>query len=372
MPAATSPGRRWGRDRPPVALFESWRGRYADSPRAISEYLGLHDVAVERLWSVAPGQSAEFPDDVGLVDRHTPGYFWKLATTDLLITNDIVSRHYLSGPGVTYVQCMHGTPLKHIGRDDDLGGYRGARAHHRRMRRDIAKWDALLSPSPAITPILRSAYEYDGVVLETGLPRNDVLSNDVGNVIRDRTRAALGVPPDATVVLYAPTWRDDDTSGAGLVAQSFTPDWTELVAALPDLRILFRAHNNIVAAAPDVPHIIDASGYPDIAELYLAADVLVSDYSSVIYDFAVTGRPIICFAPDLEHYRNDLRGLYFSYEEWAPGPILATTGELVDALADLGAVARSSQERYRRFAADFCSLHDGHATERVVAALGLA
>jgi CDP-glycerol glycerophosphotransferase len=113
--------------------------------------------------------------------------------------------------------------------------------------------------------------------------------------------------------------------------------------------------------------VLDVSDYPDIAELYLAADVLVSDYSSAIYDFAVTGKPIVLFAYDLEHYRDGIRGMYLDYEEWAPGPIVTTLEELaatVTAVTLPGAAARG--ERYDQFVDRFCPVEDGGATDRVI------
>jgi CDP-glycerol glycerophosphotransferase len=109
------------------------------------------------------------------------------------------------------------------------------------------------------------------------------------------------------------------------------------------------------------------SGYPDVRYLYLAADVLVTDYSSTMFDFAVTGKPVIHFTYDLDHYRDDLRGFYFDLAEAAPGPLLRTSREVLAALADLGREPARYAARYARFHETFCSLEDGHATERVIA-----
>ncbi len=263
---------------------------------------------------------------------------------------------------------LDGTPLKAIGHDEVHHRYRGAADHLRRVDRDVAKWDYLVSPSPACTRILRGAFRYDGPVLETGYPRNDVLSRDDGS-IRRRVRAQLGLAEHTTAVLYAPTWRDDSRGPDGLVVQPNWLDLERLQQGLPDTVLLARLHPNVRSGAAHRPGFtLDVGSHPDINELYLAADVLVSDYSSAIYDFAVTGKPIVLFAPDLEHYRGDVRPFYFDYEEWAPGPVTATTDELLAALADLGATRRDAAERYRRFRETFCPLDDGYASERVVAA----
>lgn len=348
-----------------TALFEAW-GRYMDSPRALSR--ALEGSGVSRSW-VATGRDG-FPPDIEVIGRHTPEHFRRLVSTDFLFTNDIVSRHYVSGRRVRYVQCWHGTPLKAIGFDDDRGGYPGARAHARRTRRDITRWDYLVSPAPIITPIFRSAFRFDGPVLETGSPRNDLLHDPDGSA-RRAARQSLGLRGDKRVVLYAPTWRDDDTTDSGRLRQSVMPDWQRIASALPDVVFLFRAHKNVLAAAPRLPGIIDVGSVADIAELYLAADALISDYSSAVFDFAVTRKPMYLYVPDLEHYRGSLRRLYFTYEEWAPGPISSTTDELIGHLREPALALHGTRERYDQFIATFCPFDDGHAAERVLHAVGL-
>jgi len=109
---------------------------------------------------------------------------------------------------------------------------------------------------------------------------------------------------------------------------------------------------------------VDVSDYPDIADLYLAADVLVTDYSSAMFDFACTGRPMVFFTPDLERYRDEVRGFYFDFEAEAPGPILRATDEVVEVLKHGDFTAYKA--RYEEFAAKFCPWDDGRASARVV------
>ena len=111
---------------------------------------------------------------------------------------------------------------------------------------------------------------------------------------------------------------------------------------------------------------IDVSDRAESAELYLAADMLVTDYSSVMFDFAVTGKPMVFYTYDLEHYRDDVRGFYFDLAEVAPGPLVRTSEELVEAIADRDVAASDLADRYARFRDTFCSLEDGHATDRVL------
>lgn len=349
------------------ALFEAWRGRHADSPLAISDALLTLRPNLTQWWVTTDGSAPR--DGLRGVRRHSPAYFRRLLTADYLVTNDIVTKHLVKGPGVQYVQCWHGTPLKAIGHDEISPKYRGGAAHLRRVDRDVAKWDYLVSPSPTCTRLLRGAFNYDGQVLETGYPRNDVLVRDDGS-IRNRVRRRLGIKDGTTAVLYAPTWRDDSRGSDGKLVQPNWLDLEHLGRGLPGAVLLSRLHPNLREGAQSLPGFtIDVGSHSDIAELYLAADVLVSDYSSAIYDFAVTGKPIVLFAPDLDYYRSELRPLYFDYEDWAPGPITSTTDELVQALADLPSVINNGAVRYQRFRETFCPLDDGHASERVVKAV---
>ena len=349
-----------------TVMFESWRGLYADSPRALSERLAVTDPALRRLW-VTTGEN-EFPADVRTVQRHSAAYFKDLLTTDVLVANDIVSKHLVKGPRVHYLQLWHGTPLKLIGHDERAHSYTGAQAHLKRMVRDVAKWDYLVSPSPACSEIFRSAFGFEGEVWETGYPRNDVLRSPDAEERRDEIRRQLGIEPGSLAVLHAPTWRDDDKTDDGRFRQSVLLDPDTMAAALPEgSRLLLRLHRNVTdrPAAGKDGFVLDVSSHPDIAELYLAADVLVSDYSSAVYDFAVTGKPILLFAPDLERYRDSVRGMYFDYEEWAPGPVSTTQEELAASLGDLDAVRSEWSERYRAFVQRFCPHEDGHAGDRV-------
>lgn len=362
----------------PSFLFESWRGRYADSPRVIHE----------RLVPLLPGATMRWvraedsmPRGLLTVRRHRPAYFARLLTCDVLVANDIVSRHVVKGPRVRYVQTWHGTPLKLIGHDERAHAYAGASAHLRRMERDVAKWDHLVSPSPTCTRLFRSAFGYDGDVWETGYPRNDALLDSSAPAVRERVRREVGAGPETLVVLWAPTWRDDqkDDTGSFTVSTASTVlDAADLLRAAPrDSLLLSRMHKNVTRGPhlQGLPGVVDVSGHHDISELFLAADVLVSDYSSAIFDFAVTGKPIICFVPDLDAYRDDVRGMYFDYEEWAPGPLTRTSAETGELLRSLGDLRETYAARMVDFRAQFCPHEDGRSgqrvAERIMAVLGL-
>ena len=349
-------------------VYHSFAGRYSDNPRAIHERL-VDRPGLEHVWLADPAHAAAFPADTKTVDPADPGVPELLASADLLVANTHTELDWEKRPGTTYLQTWHGTPLKRI-HHDVLWAPEGRLV---RLDRDIALWDVLLSPNAASTPRLAGAFGYRGRLAETGYPRNDALTGPGAEAVRDRTRAAMGLTSQQTAVLYAPTWRDQEVfGGSGPLALPL--DVAALRAALPDdVVVLVRAHNMVTGrlASEPLPGVLDVSYHPDIRDLYLAADALVTDYSSVMFDFAITGKPIVLSAPDLEAFAGTLRGFYFDLGPVAPGPLTTSLEELAGALGDLPGVAAGHADAYTAFRSTFCSLEDGHATDRVLELLGL-
>lgn len=346
----------------PTIVYDSFAGRYSDSPRALHAWLKPR-VAAEHVWLVDPAHRDGFPLDVRTVPYGSPESVVALEAADVVVGNTHIEIDWQKRPGSTYLQLWHGTPLKTVHRD--VRWAPPGRLDW--LEEDVARWDHLLSPSPASTPRLRSAFRWGGSVLELGYPRNDVLQQPRIDEVRARTRAALGLTDDETVVLYAPTFRDrlfaDRTAPLELAL-----DLTRLVGELgPGVRVLTRVHYFMTDRLQplDVPGVLDVSWHPDMAELYAAADVLVTDYSSSMFDFAVTGKPLIFYTYDLETYRDVDRGFYFELEPVAPGPVVRTQEALTAALNDLPGVRRTYAEHYQAFRRTYCALDDGHATQRV-------
>jgi len=225
------------------------------------------------------------------------------------------------------------------------------------------------------TPRLRKAFGFDGPVWETGYPRNDLLLDPRAAVTRAAVRRGLGLDDDETVVLYAPTWRDDEKYDESVPEVPMHLHLGALAGRLAEAggrhRVLARLHSLMTdrSHAEVAPGVVDVSFYRDVSELYLAADVLVTDYSSVMFDFALTGRPIVYYAYDLDRFRDEIRGFYFDLLPQAPGPVARTEDELVEALTHLDPAPFA--ERYETFRATYGGLEDGHATDRVLERLGL-
>ncbi|RBY89351.1 CDP-glycerol glycerophosphotransferase family protein [Blastococcus sp. TF02A-30] len=347
-------------------VYSAFRGHFSDSPRAIYEALLERGTDATHTWVAAPHLRSTFPADVTTVEFGAPECIAALEGADLVVSNDHIPLDWEKRPGTTYLQTWHGTMLKRI-HNDVLWAPEGRLAY---LEHDIARWDLLLSPNSVTTERLRKAFGYGGPIHETGLPRNDLLSSPRREEIRAQVRADLGIEPGQTAVLYTPTWRDDLVfNKTGPQDFEFAIDLEEFAARLGgDHVLLLRLHNMVMdrLEVVDGSPVRDVCGYPDIRDLYLAADLMVTDYSSTMFDFAITGKPMIFYTYDLEYFQNELRGFYFDLAEVAPGPLVRTSEELIRAIADVDAGAAEHAERYARFRETFTHLEDGAATQRVL------
>jgi CDP-glycerol glycerophosphotransferase (TagB/SpsB family) len=345
-----------------TVVLETFRGRsVGDNPGAIGREILDRGLDLDLAW-VVDDPSVVVPDGTRALPRRSERWYDALGGARVYVGNAGAPYWFSKKTGQVHLQTWHGTPLKRIGEDRGPGDFQTWR-HRRRIALQAAGWDAMISPSPFCSEHFRSAFRYDGRYLEVGYPRNDVLLDATrGAQVRARVRAALGLSDGDRVVLYAPTWREyvgvRDPKPLYLDAEA-------LVRAVPDAVVLLRGHYN-ATHQPDVfrgeSRIHDVTRYPDIADLYLAADVLVTDYSSVMFDFALTDKPQVLLVPDLDQYRDVERGFYFELEDAAPGPMVTTTEEVAAALtADDTHAARRAAFRER-----FSPWDDGRASARTV------
>jgi CDP-glycerol glycerophosphotransferase len=350
-------------------VYNSFHGRYSDSPRVIFERLAGRP-GFEHVWLAHKEHLAWFPDTATTVDIDGPEAREVLESADLVIANTHTEVDWDKAGSTTYVQTWHGTPLKRV--HYDVHWAPPGRLDY--LDLDIAKWDLLLSPNAASTERLRRAFAFEGEVLESGYPRNDLLSSPGLLEAGARVRSELGVADGASTVLYAPTWRDDDVLRDTTSDVPFALDPADFAAALGSEQVLLaRAHNLATGRSrmSEIPGVHDVSYYRDVRDLHAAADVLVTDYSSVMFDYAITGRPIVFYAYDLDRFRDSIRGFYFDLFAAPPGPVVRTQEELFDVLGRLPELASEYADRYAAFREEFTSLEDGHATDRVLAHLGL-
>ena len=349
---------------PQRVVFNSFTGHFSDSPRAIYEEVSAR-WPVKADW-VASEDVDGFPGSVRCVEPYGADFLRSIGSSRFVVSNLQMPRSFQKRRGAVYVQTWHGTPLKRIGFDNPR--WEGDRAGLDAMARDFAKWDFLVSQNAFSTQVFRRAFRYDGEVLEVGYPRNDILNAPKRDDVRADVRRQLGIEETQTVVLYAPTWRDDLLDEHGSLRFASALNVNAVHDRLSETHVLLlRLHYKLGAHLGDtLPGVRNVSRYPDIRDLYLAADVLVTDYSSAMFDFAVTGKPIIVFAYDLAAYRDDLRGLYLDLETEAPGPVCRTTEELIETLLDAERATAGTASRYAQFRERFCSLDDGRASQRVI------
>ncbi|MGI5287110.1 CDP-glycerol glycerophosphotransferase family protein [Nonomuraea polychroma] len=332
---------------------------YADSVRAIYEERLRRGDDREHIWIVKDGAFVP-PGPATVVRAGSREHHAALARSRHIVTNSFLPAWFRAREDQMVVQTWHGTPAKIIGNDQPHMNRDPKPPIWHRQAAEVRGWDLLLSQSPWATPVLRKAFGYKGEILESGLPRNDVLNSPDRDALAAAVRERLGLAEGKRVVLYAPTWRDYDRKNA-MVKLDLAKAREALGA---DHEILVRAHPmQAIPAVPDIAH--DVTTYPDMAELLLVADVLVTDYSSVMFDFACTGRPIVIYGYDMAKYKSK-RGLYVDLAEQAPGPVLSTSAEVIDALRSIDSVAASHADRYDAFRATFAPRDDGKATARVV------
>jgi CDP-glycerol glycerophosphotransferase len=346
-------------------VFEAHMGaQYSDSPKYIYEELKRSGLPYRPIWAYAR-QREKFPQDCELVRRGSWKYYLELARAEFWVDNQGFPRQFTKRPQTTYVQTWHGTPLKHMGWDEPALAALPAdkRREHEAM---IERWDALVVPNEYFVDTFVKSYAYKGRLLRSGYPRNDLLvtAGKDPEVIA-ATKLRLGLPADRKLVLYAPTFRPRPGKTKAI---SLELRLEEMEAALgADHFIMVRTHYfETHGVAQRFAHFArGVNDHHDVTDLMLVADVLVTDYSSVMFDYANLRRPMIFFTYDYEDYMLH-RGTYFDLAAEAPGPIVTTTADVVKCLLDIDAVATQYAEQLARFAERFGTYETGHAARTVV------
>lgn len=352
-------------------LFQCYRGEFAtDSQVALDRGLAAVRPELARIWGVAdfsvPVPEGSIPVLIGSQE-----WYDALATSRYLCNNVDFDSFFRKRPGQRYLQTFHGYPFKSMGR----GFWAGKGYGEERIAREIARrndeYDAILVPSERAAGFYRSEYDYTGTILVTGYPRSDVLINADRAAVRNRVLNGLDVDPGQKVVLYAPTYRDNLTTRTFAAKRFDELDLEELTRSLgPGYTVLLRGHNNNQREderTHDVAQVVDVTDYPEINDLTIAADAAILDYSSLRFDWALTGKPMVFFVPDQDTYFGQ-RPPLFDFTESAPGPLLTSTEEVGAALRDLDGLLAGQKEDIAAFNAEFNQLHDGHATDRVIEA----
>lgn len=336
-----------------AVFFESFYGRTVScNPRALDREIAERMPEVTRYWSVVD-LSIPVPEGAIAVVEGSPEWWRARASARLLVVNEWLRRRFDRKSGQRVLQTWHGTPLKRLALHRPGFDPRRMGAVVKESRR----WDVLLAQNAYGARVMRKAYAFLGKpIWVEGYPRNDMLVTGDARAVRE----TLGIGAEERVLLYAPTWRDDREEMVDFID-------AEELAARADAVVLVRGHSRTLQPGRDRSgaRVIDVTGFPETSRLLLAADALITDYSSVMFDFSVTGKPMFFLVPDLEHYRGTLRGFYFDLSERAPGPLVRSQEELVEALGQKG-LEEVYAERYAAWRRQFNALDDGHAARRVV------
>jgi len=365
-----------------TVIFESFMGRsYSDNPRAIYEEMLRNEKYRDYkfIWAFKdPFSKRNIPEleRAMLVKYGSKDYYKSYASAKYFVSNSRIPEAIKPSKDQVYVQTWHGTPLKRLGYDlstESGNALNSLKDMRKKYKDDAVRYKYMISPSEFCTEKFNSAFNLKVnnpkcEILQVGYPRNDILSNYTDEDIK-KVKKNLNIENiNKKIILYAPTWRDNQhVSGVGYTYKADV-DFDLLREKLgEDYIILFRAHY-FVANSFDFEKysgfVYDVSNYENISDLYIIADMLMTDYSSVFFDYAILKRPIIFYMYDLEAYRDDIRGFYIDLKE-LPGDIIQTEEEVVESIKKVSK-GDFYTETYKKFNEKFNSLEDGKASIRVI------
>ncbi len=357
-----------------LIVFESFLGKqFSCNPRAIYEYMKEKHPDFKMIWSVDKRYLSNFKNkDIHYVTRFSVRWLFLMTRSRYWVTNSRFPLWIPKPNHTVYVQTWHGTPLKKLATDIEEVHMPGTntKKYKKNFCKEASKWDYLVSPNDYSKNIFKRAFQFNKEMINSGYPRNDVLfhQNKEGYILKLKKK--LDLPLNKKIILYAPTWRDNEYYSKGKYKFNMHLDLDLLKSEVGDKYIvLFRLHY-LVSENLDLSSYhgfaYDCSNYEDIRDLYLLADLLITDYSSVFFDYANLKRPMLFYVYDIDTYRDQLRGFYFNFEENAPGPLLKTTEEVIQSIRQMELNNFALPSSFDIFHHKFCHLEDGHATEKVV------
>ena len=360
-----------------TVLFRSFNGQYNDNPKYVSEKLHRMHPEANIVWAIGDGSKDSFPDYAKTVLIDSAEYAKYVARAEIVVDNYCGCRtNYLNvnnpvkrfvfwlfarrRKGQLCISTWHGTPLKHIALDEPQ--YKGSK-----FAKGYFNADVLIAGCKVTADAYRTAFGWRGEVMMCGTPRNDLLVNGSSPDLKER----LGLPKDKRIFLFAPTFRNNvEMSG---VYQLKSINVSEMLEALSESFggewcFVFRSHNLVMSKIQSESlgineKIINGNAHPDMAEYLAAADALLTDYSSSMFDYALTKRPVFLYTPDLDDYKNSERGFYFDIES-TPFSVSRSFSELIKNITEFD---RSAYEgRVDEFLIKIGNAEKGSATDAVV------
>ena len=352
-------------------VFESFMGRNCSGqPKYVYKYLQeAYGDKYKCIW-VVDRKGVEIPGKHKTCKRFSLKYYYYMNRSKYWVNN---MRQPLSIPRreeTVMLATWHGTPLKRL--VFDMDDVHSANPRYKDIVfKQTRAWDYLLSDNPFSTERFQSCFRFEKEkILEYGYPANDPMYAPDREEQAAKIKEKLGIPKDKKVILYAPTWRDDQFYEAGQYGFELDLDVNRLQEEFGDEYVLLLRLHYFIVDQLDLSKYgdftVDGSSYDDITDLYLISDMLITDYSSVFFDYANLKRPVLYYTYDLDKYRDVLRGFYLDMEKDLPGPLLLTNDEVVDAIKNIDKIKEQYKDRYEEFYNRFCCVDDGHAAQRVV------
>lgn len=359
-------------------MFIAYHGRgYLCNPKALHQYMINDDKYSDFkfIWAIKKGKTCNIPNAT-IVKYNGIKYFYYLARSKYWMFNCKMPSYILKKENQIYLQTWHGTPLKRLAHDIEVGEnatfYRTKVTKDQMTRsydNDAKKYNYFISPNRFSTEKFQSSFRIDkSKIIETGYPRNDFLCN-----IRDEEiinlKKKYNIPLDKKVILYAPTWRDNSFNNKGYVFE-LNVDFNLWKEALgDDFVVIFKPHYLIVnkywnESLEGFLYSID--GEEDINELYVISDMLITDYSSVFFDYANLNRPIYFYMYDIKDYEENLRGFYLNIYEDLPGEIITEEKDLLKLLVDNEAYSKRNEKKLQEFNLTYNYLENGTSSKRVI------
>lgn len=357
-------------------LFISFHGKgYSDNPKALYEYMQRNPrfQNYRFIWAIKKHKQKQLViKGAKIIEYFSIPYFFYLARSKYWIVNCKLPSYVLKKDSQIYLQTWHGTPLKRLAHDikasDNMTFYRSKMSvteMYHTYDVDVKKYNYMISPNSFSTKVFQSAFMIDKErLIETGYPRNDILVNSDAKVI-EQLKKKYHIPQDKKVILYAPTWRDNAYTAKGYTF-SLQVDFDKWQKQLQDeYVVIFKPHYLIINHFDIEKYkgfVYEINAASDIAQLYLISDILITDYSSVFFDYAILNRPIYFYMFDVVEYAEELRGFYFDIEKDLPGDVYENEDALLDNILN----KRYDYTRLKEFNRQFNAWHDGKCAEKVI------
>lgn len=355
-------------------VFESFGGKnYSDSPKYIYEYMQKNYPQLNYIWVFSNPNQNIIMGNAMKVKKGSKEYYEAYSKAKFWVTNARLPLYLNKKENQIFIQTWHGTPLKRLANDMKVVRMPNTTTanYKKNFYEETSRWDYLISPNRYSTNIFKTAFWMNEErTWEIGYPRNDVLVNRQNDTeYIKQIKKDLNLPEDKKVIMYAPTWRDDEFVKKGQYLFDLKINLANLQEKLGDEYVILLRMHYLIANSLDLngydDFAIDVSNYSDVSELYLITDALITDYSSVMFDFGILKRPQFFFAYDIEKYDKGLRGFYMDYMNELPGEIITDEFKLAEELKKLDEHKLKYKNKIENFYEKFCSIEKGEASKIV-------